>query len=150
MVTWTTFLHLHTKMYSTIIRNSWKRCAFELNQIYNLGLVIVETTHLDSFQVKTFSCRNLSIFLAEGNYAPNWMVWISVFFSPFSMLWRNFVRRLKLDWIGGIILEFEGLINRTADRCCFILLRQSQTAIRLHCNIGTSIPELIKEFSTRN
>ena len=32
-----------------------------------------------------------------------------------------------------IILELEGLINRTADRCCFILLRQSriQTSLSL-------------------
>lgn len=53
-----------TKKYSTIIWDSQKRCAFELNLIYNSGLVILETTHPDSSRSGPFhvlSCRNLFI-----------------------------------------------------------------------------------------
>lgn len=37
-----------TKRCSTIIWDSRKRCAFELNLVYNSGLIIFETTHPDS------------------------------------------------------------------------------------------------------
>lgn len=68
-----------TKRSSTIIWESRKRCAFELNLIYNSGLAILETTHTGTGSSRSglfnvLSCRNLYICLAQRSHTPNSLV----------------------------------------------------------------------------
>ena len=68
-----------TKRCSTIIWDCRKRCAFELNLIYNSGLAILETTLTGtgssmSGLFNVLSCRNLYICLAQRSHTPNSLV----------------------------------------------------------------------------